>query len=71
MAPTNSWYLERIIFLIAGFFVLISLVLGLLLNPYWFILAFLVGINLIIFALTGFCIMANILYKFGVRPKIK
>jgi Flp pilus assembly protein TadB len=71
MAPTDNWYLERIIFLIAGLFILISLVLGLLWNPYWFILTFLVGINLIIFALTGFCIMANILYKLGVKPKIK
>jgi len=71
MAPTDNWYLERIIFLIAGLFILISLVLGLLWSPYWFILTFLVGINLIIFALTGFCIMANILYKFGVKPKIK
>ncbi|MEO1784650.1 DUF2892 domain-containing protein [Thermodesulfobium sp. 4217-1] len=71
MAPTDNWYLERIIFLIAGLFILISLALGLLWSPYWFILTFLVGINLIIFALTGFCIMANILYKFGVKPKIK
>ncbi len=71
IAPTDNWYLERIIFLIAGLFILISLALGLLWSPYWFILTFLVGINLIVFALTGFCIMANILYKFGVKPKIK
>lgn len=71
MIPTGNWYLERILFLIAGLFILISLILGLLWSPYWFILTFLVGINLIIFALTGFCIMANILYKFGAKPKIK
>ncbi|AWB10176.1 MAG TPA: DUF2892 domain-containing protein [Thermodesulfobium narugense] len=70
-APTQNWYLERIIFLVAGIFVLVSLFLGLFLNPYWFILTFLVGINLIIFALTGFCIMANILYKLGAKSRLK
>jgi cellulose synthase/poly-beta-1,6-N-acetylglucosamine synthase-like glycosyltransferase len=71
MAPTDSWYLERVIFLIAGIFILLSLFFGFIWSPYWFILTFLVGINLIIFALTGFCIMANILYKLGLKSKIK
>ncbi|AEE14664.1 hypothetical protein Thena_1035 [Thermodesulfobium narugense DSM 14796] len=70
-APTQNWYLERIIFLIAGMFVLVSLFLGLFWSPFWFILTFLVGINLVIFALTGFCIMANILYKLGVKSRLK
>jgi hypothetical protein len=68
MSRTDRWYLERVIWLIAGTFALASALLAWLHSPYWLILTGLVGINLIIFALTGFCIMANILYSLGLRP---
>lgn len=67
IAKTDSWYMERIIWLIAGVFALSSAVLAWAHSPYWLILTGLVGINLIVFGLTGFCIMANILYKLGAR----
>jgi len=69
MADTKSWYMERVIFLIAGSVILFSLLMTWYVSPYWLILTGLVGANLIIFALTGYCIMANLLYTFGVRPK--
>jgi len=68
-ADTKSWYMERAIFLIAGCVILFSLLMAWYVSPYWLILTGFVGVNLIIFALTGFCIMANLLYAFGVRPK--
>jgi len=68
IAKTDTWYLERIIWLIAGIFSLSSAVLAWIHSPYWLILTALVGINLIVFALTGFCLMANILYKLGAKP---
>lgn len=68
MARNDSWYLERIIWLIAGVFSLASALLAWFHSPYWLILTGLMGINLIIFGLTGFCIMANILYAIGARP---
>ncbi|NTU42726.1 MAG: DUF2892 domain-containing protein [Nitrospirales bacterium] len=71
MAQTDNWYLERIIWLIAGTFTLASVILAVLHSPYWLILTLLVGINLLIFALTGFCLMANILYKLGVQPRLQ
>jgi len=71
IAKTDSWYLERIIWLIAGIFSLSSVVLAWVCSPYWLILTALVGINLIVFALTGFCLMANILYKLGAKPKLQ
>ncbi len=71
IAKTDSWYLERIIWLIAGIFSLASAVLAWVYSPYWLILTALVGINLIVFALTGFCLMANILYKLGARSKLQ
>lgn len=70
IAQTDSWYLERIIWLIAGIFALGSALLAWLHSPYWLILAGLVGINLIVFALTGFCLMANIVYKLGAKPRL-
>ena len=70
IAKTDSWYLERFIWLIAGCIILLSLAFGYYFTPYWLILTALVGINLVIFALTGFCIMANILVKLGVKSGI-
>lgn len=71
IAKTDSWYLERLIWLIAGIFTLSSAILAWLHSPYWLILTGLVGVNLIIFAITGFCLMANILYKLGAKPKLQ
>lgn len=69
MANTESWYLERIIWLVAGAFTLTGTLLAWLVSPWWLILTGLVGVNLLIFAATGFCVMANILYGFGARPR--
>lgn len=68
LAKTDSWYLERLIRLVAGILILLSLTLAYFFSPYWLILTALVGFNLVIFALTGFCIMANLLVKLGVKP---
>lgn len=70
IAKTDSWYLERVIWLLAGIFILLSLALAYFISPYWLILTALVGINLVIFGLTGFCLMANILKKLGLKTRI-
>ncbi|UCD34827.1 MAG: DUF2892 domain-containing protein [Nitrospiraceae bacterium] len=67
-AKTDTWYMERIIWLIAGVLTLTGTVLTLVHSPYWLILTGLVGVNLVVFALTGYCLMANILYRLGARP---
>lgn len=67
IANKDSWYLERIIFMVAGTLVLLSLALAYFFSKYWLILTGLVGLNLIIFATTGFCIMANLLTKLGIK----
>lgn len=71
MAKTDSWYLERIIWMVAGSFTLGSAALAWLHSPLWLILTALVGINLLIFGATGFCLMANILYRLGARPQLE
>ncbi len=70
-APTDRWYLERVIWLIAGSIILISTTLAVFVNSYWIILTLAAGINLIIFSFTGFCIMANILVKAGIKTRIE
>ena len=70
LAKTNGWYLERAIWLVAGTFALSSAVLAWLHSPLWLLLTALVGVNLIVFGLTGFCVMANILVRLGFRSHI-
>lgn len=55
--------------LIAGFFVLGSVLLGAFVSPYWLFFTGFVGTMLMISALTGFCPMELILRAFGVKEK--
>ena len=71
IAKIDSWYLERIIWLIAGIFILFSIALTIFVSKYWLILTGLVGVNLIIFSLTGFCPMAIFLNKVGIESIYK
>lgn len=52
----------------AGTLVLVSLALGLWVNPWWFCLTAFVGVNLIQSAFTHFCPAEMILSKLGVKP---
>lgn len=70
IAKTDGWYLERVIWLVAGCFATVSAILTWFHSPYWVILTALVGVNLIVFALTGFCLMANLLHKLGFKSRI-
>ena len=61
---------ERTIRLIAGSLVLLGLALGFWLNPWWLVLPAFVGFNLFQSALTGWCLMDDILRKiFHVRSE--
>lgn len=59
--------MERYIRRIAGTFVLISLALGLWVSQWWFLFTGFVGLNLIQSSFTGWCLMEDILRKFGVK----
>ena len=60
--------LDRVVFAFAGAMIMISLLLGLTVHIYWLGLAGFVGVNLFQTAFTGFCPLAIILKKFGVKP---
>jgi len=55
------------IHVIAGAFILISLGLGIWVHRYWFAFTAFVGLNLFQYGWTGFCPLALILKKIGVR----
>ena len=59
--------MEQWIRAIAGTFVLISVVLGYFHHPYWYFFTAFVGINLVQSAFTKWCLMEDILKKFGVE----
>jgi DUF2892 family protein len=60
--------IDRMVFAFAGFMVLLSLALCYLFTPYWLLLAAFVGANMFQAAFTGFCPLAVILKKLGVKP---
>ena len=58
---------ERLLRLVAGFFVLVSVLLGMYVHPNWFWFTAFVGLNLFQSAFTNWCPMMTILKKLGVR----
>ena len=60
--------LDRAIMAFAGFLILLSLVLGYFLSPYWYLLTAFVGANLFQASFTGFCPATSIFKRLGVRP---
>jgi DUF2892 family protein len=61
--------MEQIIRAIAGLFILVSLILGYLVSPYWYLFTAFVGLNLFQSAFTGLCPMENILEKVFKIPR--
>ncbi len=57
--------IERIVFAVAGAFILISVLLAYYVSPYWLWFTAFVGLNLLQSAFTGFCPLAVILKKMG------
>ena len=69
MIPMTSWQFVRVI---AGSFILISLLLGvpgspLFVNQWWLAFTAFVGVNLLQSGLTKWCLMEQILRKLGVQ----
>lgn len=59
--------IDKLIFRFAGFMVLLSLLLGQFVSPYFFWLTAFVGVNLLQSSFTGFCPVAIVLRKAGLK----
>ena len=67
---TDAWYLERRIYLAVGINLIVATTLALVHSPGWLLFPAFVGVAMWVFALTGFCIMANSLYWLGAEPRL-
>ena len=68
---TDSWYLERRIYVTVGVNITLGSLLFLVHSAWWALFPALVGGAMVWFASTGFCILANILYWSGVEPRLR
>lgn len=59
---------DRLVLACAGSLIVASILLGILVHPYWYALAAFLGADLAQASVTGFCPLASMLRKIGVRP---
>jgi hypothetical protein len=59
--------MERVLRGIAGAMILISILLAYYVHPAWIWFTVFIGLNLLQSAFTNWCLMMNILKKFGVK----
>jgi hypothetical protein len=70
IVPTNRWYVERTVWLIAGFVLLSSTMLALLINRLFILGVITTGLVSINVALTGFCPIGSVLQLLGFTPML-
>lgn len=70
IVPTDRWYIERTVWLIAGIVLLLSTTLAALVHPRWVAAIIVVGLASINVALTGFCVVGNVLHRLGFTPML-
>ncbi|HEU5218373.1 MAG TPA: DUF2892 domain-containing protein [Gemmatimonadales bacterium] len=70
IVPTHRWYVERTVWLIAGLVLLAGTSLALLVDPRWIFLVIATAVASIVVALTGFCIVGNLLIRLGFTPML-
>ncbi|WP_235216058.1 YgaP family membrane protein [Mycobacterium kyorinense] len=66
MPKPQGWPIERIVTLMAGAVVLITLALGREHSSRWRLLTGFVGVNLLLDAMVGWCPMSVVLHRLGV-----
>ena len=70
IVPTNRWYIERTVWLIAGLVLLAATTLASLVHPLWVLLVIATGAASVTVALTGFCVVGNLLARLGFQPAL-
>jgi hypothetical protein len=59
--------LDRLVFTIAGIFVILSVLLSVFHSPYWLYFTAFVGFNMLQASFSGFCPLAVLLKKAGIQ----
>jgi hypothetical protein len=70
IVPTDRWYIERSVWLVAGGVLLAATALAALVHPLWVLAVLATGGASIAVALTGFCIVGNVLARLGFPPAL-
>jgi hypothetical protein len=70
MVPTHRWYIERTVWLIAGFVLLCATTLAAVVDRRWVLLIIATGTASVVVALTGFCVVGNVLHRLGFTPML-
>jgi hypothetical protein len=70
VVPTDRWYIERVVWLIAGIILLVSTLLAVLVDPLWISGVIITGLVSINVAFTGFCPVGNLLKLLGFKPAL-
>jgi hypothetical protein len=70
IVPTDRWYIERTVWLIAGVVLLVATTLAALVHPVWVLGVAATALASIAVALTGFCMVGNVLARLGLRPRL-
>jgi hypothetical protein len=70
IVPTHRWYIERTVWLIAGIVLLTGTALAALVDPRWVFLVIATGASSVLVALTGFCMVGNVLRLLGFTPML-
>ena len=70
IVPTHRWYIERTVWLIAGLVLLGFTAVAALVDPRWVLGVIVTGLASVTVALTGFCIVGNVLRRFGFTPML-
>ncbi|MEU1204255.1 DUF2892 domain-containing protein [Nocardia sp. NPDC005825] len=66
MTATRRWTIDRIVPVLAGTMVLISIALVLAFSPWWLLLTTFVAANLLLYGFAGWCPVTLLLRRLGV-----
>jgi hypothetical protein len=70
IVPTDQWYIERTVWLVAGVVLLAGTALALWVQPLWVLLVVATGMASIVVSLTGYCVVGNVLSRLGFRSAL-
>ena len=70
IVPTDRWYVERAVWLVAGVVLLVATALAVLWHPLAVVAVMVTAAASVTVALTGFCIVGNVLALLGFRPAL-
>ena len=70
IVPTDRWYIERTVWLVAGIVLLTATTLAALVQPLFVLFVIATGLASITVALTGFCIVGNVLKLLGFQSML-